>query len=269
MNVKNTPFDIPLLDYLEFQEANNYRDLDEKLKRNITGGVLEKLRHTIDQQMSLDLQFYARKGKGKSTLALKIIEEHFKMKYANEGYSPEDHFDLSIIHFTTESLERWFRENPDLYPYGIYMAELVDRLVSGEESCAEICNLLLDGWKLLGQDENIDRALLCRAFELKLAAAAGYKPHLHSCTSCGSEASQVFSPRQGGLLCSRCKGAEAMNIEPGTVAIASRLIEMPLNNAGMIRLTARQREELTLATTAFLAYHLDLGEIKSRRLLPE
>lgn len=165
----------------------------------------------------------------------------------------------SIEHFP------WFREDPDLYLYGLYMAELIDRLISGEESSTEICRLLLDAWRLLGEDT--DRALLCRAFELKLAAAAGYNPHLHSCANCGSENTEVFSPRQGGLLCCRCQGAEVMKVEPGTVAIARRLIEAPLAQAGMIYPSARQREDLDRLTAAFLAYHMDLGDIKSRQLL--
>lgn len=167
---------------------------------------------------------------------------------------------------TIESFHR-FREDPDLYPYGLYMAELIDHLVSGEESCLEICRLLLDGWKLLVED--IDRALLCRAFELKLAVAAGYSPHLHSCTNCGSKLTSAFSPRQGGLFCRRCQGAEAMKIDPGTVAVARRLIEAPLDQSGLLRPSASQREELSCMTAAFLAYHLDLGEIKSRRLLKD
>lgn len=167
----------------------------------------------------------------------------------------------SIEHFP------WFRNNPEKYHYGLYMAELIDRLVSGEESCTEICRLLLEGWRLLGLDA--DRALLCRAFELKLAAAAGYYPHLHSCANCGSQTTEVFSPRQGGLLCCRCQGAEVMKVDPGTVALARRLIEAPLSQTGLVHPSARQKEELARLTAAFLAYHLDLGEIKSRRLLSE
>jgi len=161
----------------------------------------------------------------------------------------------------------WFRENPDLYPYGLYLAELTDRLISGEESSAGFCQLLLDGWRLLGED--VDRFLLCRAFELKLAHIAGYSPHLHCCTSCGNERTVAFSPRQGGLLCSRCKGVDVISMAPGTVAIARRFIEAPLSQAGLIRPSVQQRQELALVTAAFLNYHLDLGEIKSRRLLTD
>ncbi len=161
----------------------------------------------------------------------------------------------------------WFRDDPDLYPYGIYLAELTDRLVSGEEPCADLCELLLEGWKLLGEDLN--RYLLCRSFELKLAHIAGYSPHLHSCTNCGRENTAVFSPRQGGMLCSGCRGADVIDMLPGTAAIARRLIETPLSQASKVRPTASQRKELSKVTAAILAYHLDLGDIKSRRLLIE
>lgn len=161
----------------------------------------------------------------------------------------------------------WFRDNPDLYTYGLYMAELTDRLVSGEEPCSEIFQLLLEVWRLLGK--NADRFLLCRSFELKLAHAAGYSPHLHSCTNCGTESTQAFSPRQGGLQCCNCQGADVIKVDPGTVAITRRLIEAPLSQATLVRLSVSQKKELALLTAAFLAYHLDLGEIKSRRMLVE
>ena len=161
----------------------------------------------------------------------------------------------------------WFRDEPDLYPYGLYMAELIDRLVSGQEQCVEICRLLLDGWRMLAKD--LDRALLCRAFELKLAVASGYEPHLYSCAGCGSKTTAVFSPRQGTLLCCHCRGTGVMEIDPGTVAVARRLLDAPLDKTGLIRASAFQKAELSRMTAAFLAYHLDLGELKSKRMLEE
>ena len=161
----------------------------------------------------------------------------------------------------------WFRDDPDLYPYGIYMAELVDKLVSEQEPGFDIFQLLLESWWLLGQSSNL--FLLCRAFELKLAHLLGYSPHFHCCTCCGSDQTAVFSPRQGGLLCTSCQGADVIKIEPGTVAIARRLIEAPLKQAGQLRPTESQKKGLASVTAAFLSYHLDLGEIKSRRLLSE
>ncbi|MDW7738893.1 MAG: DNA repair protein RecO [Bacillota bacterium] len=168
-----------------------------------------------------------------------------------------------------EAIERflWFRNDPDLYPYGLYLAELTDRLLSGEESCPDIFHLLFDAWTALGED--VDRDLICRAFELKLFYFSGYNPNLQCCQNCGVEKTSSFSPRQGGMLCSLCCGVDAISIEPGTLALAKRLIESSLSQVKLIRPSVRQQEELNRITTSFINYHLDLGEIKSRRLLQD
>jgi len=168
-----------------------------------------------------------------------------------------------------DSIEQftWFRDNPQLYPYGIYMGELVDRLVSGEEPCTSTFNLLLEGWRLLGSCD--DSYIICRSFELKLAHLAGYSPHFHSCSACGTAGASKFSPRQGGMLCTHCASADVISIDKGTIAIVERLISAPLSQAHLIRLSAGQKKTLSRLTSAFLAYHLDLGDIKSRTLLKE
>ncbi len=160
-----------------------------------------------------------------------------------------------------------FRDDPELYPYGLYLAELANRFVSGEEPCPEIFALLLEGWQLLGSD--LDRNLLCRAFELKLAAGGGYNPQLQFCTVCGADHTNLFSPRQGGLVCPVCKEVDALTLEAGTLALARRLITVPLSLVVNLRATAGQKKELAGLVNSFFACHLDLGELKTRRLLPE
>lgn len=166
-----------------------------------------------------------------------------------------------------ETLERfnWFREDPDRYQHGLYMAELTEYLFSGEEPTPEICQLLLDGWRMLGEVE--DLILLRCAFELKLAHYGGYSPCLDSCVLCSSTDAVAFSPMQGGLLCPSCRSADKLKIEPGTAVLAARLIEFSLSQVKTIRVSNRQKDELDRITTSFLAYHLDLGTVKSRRLL--
>ncbi len=166
-------------------------------------------------------------------------------------------------------LERflWFREDPELYPYGLYLAELTDRLVAGEEPSPELYRLLLEGWRLLGK--NCDRVLVLRAFELKFAHYLGYSPGLHYCAGCGSSDTGGFSPREGSLLCLECRPADYINLDSGTIALARRLLETPLQQVAMIRPSGRQKEELARMNNSFFAYHLDLGELKSKRLLKE
>ncbi|MEW5784660.1 MAG: DNA repair protein RecO [Bacillota bacterium] len=159
---------------------------------------------------------------------------------------------------------QFFREDPARYPYGLFLAELAGRVISGEEPCPPVCRLLLDGWRLLG--EEIDRQLLCRAFELKLLALAGYRPGLDSCLQCGSPTAAWFNPARGGLLCGECGGG-GVRLDPDTIALAGRLLEAPVRQLSLLRVRARQKEQLGEMTASFISYHLDIGEIRSLRLL--
>ncbi len=159
-----------------------------------------------------------------------------------------------------------FRENPEIYPYGLYLAELADRLISGEEPSQNACALLLEGWRLLG--ENVDPLLLCRAFELKFMDITGHCPVLGGCLHCGASCAELFSPKQGGLVCRACGNApDGFKIQPGTAALARRLLQAPLDQVKLLRPQAEQLNTLTRVTTAFLRYHLDVGESGSLRLL--
>ncbi len=161
----------------------------------------------------------------------------------------------------------WFRDDPDLYPYGLYLNELTDRLIFGEEPCPKLYQLLLIGWRLLG--ENGDRSLILRAFELKIVYNLGYSPGLDCCQECGSENLRGFSPKEGSLMCDRCRCNDLIPLESGTIALARRLLQGPLQQVGKIRASIRQKEELTRMNSTFISYHLELGELKSKRLLKE
>lgn len=156
----------------------------------------------------------------------------------------------------------FFRDNPDLYPYGLYLGELTGKLISGAERCPAVCEMLLTGWRLLG--ESLDNDLLCRAFELKMASITGHTPFLDGCLDCGAEKDLLFSPVQGGFICrSCCAGSGAFAVEKGTAALAERLLKSPLDQVRMLRAGPAQKEELARLTGAFLCYHLDTGELCS------
>lgn len=159
----------------------------------------------------------------------------------------------------------WFRHNPELYPYGLYFAELINCFVAGEEACCELYYLLLEGWELLGG--SVDCELLCRAFELKLAAGGGYCPELNCCTACGAKDDLFFSPKEGGLICSRCRKKGALKLLPGTIALARRLLFHPLAGVANIKAGPLLKKELLSLSTSFYAQHLNLPELKTRRLL--
>jgi len=161
------------------------------------------------------------------------------------------------------------RQDPYLYTYGLYLAELTDRLIPESGLCPEVCNLLLQGWELL--PEAADLLVLIRAFELKLLQAAGYSPHFGGCLHCGAPRAALFSVSQGGLLCPDCAGkqgvAKGFTLQPGTVALAKTLLKLSLKQVQVIRSRPRQEQELARIIETFLQYHLQIGEINSLRYL--
>ncbi len=164
-------------------------------------------------------------------------------------------------HFTA------FREDAALYPYGLFLTELTGCLVRSEEPSPGPCSLLLKGWRLLCETEPQGRMLFCRAFELKLMNLTGFCPYLKDCLLCGAPEALYFSSRQGGLLCSRCAGGGAVKLSAGTVALARRLLEAPLEKVKILRPLALQMRELGGMAEAFRRYHLDTGELRSLRLI--
>lgn len=164
-------------------------------------------------------------------------------------------------HFTA------FREDAALYPYGLFLTELTGRLVRSEEPAPEPCSLLLEGWRLLCDDTLPERMLLCRAFELKLMDLTGFCPYLKGCLLCDTPEALYFSPRQGGLLCRKCAGGDAVRLSAGTVALARRLLEASLEQVKMLRPLALQMRELAGIAAAFRRYHLDIGELRSLQLI--
>lgn len=148
-----------------------------------------------------------------------------------------------------------FREDANLYAYGLYLGDLVGRAVAGEEPFPPLCRLLLEGWRLLADTD--DRPLLCRAFELKLMDLTGHRPNLEGCLQCGSPEAARFSPALGGLACKQCAGG-GIEVRPDTARLAARLIEAPFSRLRLLRPLARQKEELAEMNGAFLSYHLDI-----------
>ncbi len=164
-------------------------------------------------------------------------------------------------HFTA------FREDAALYPYGLFLTELTGRLIRSEEPSPGPCSLLLKGWRLLGETAPRCRMLFCRAFELKLMELTGFCPYLKGCLLCGAVEAHYFSPRQGGLLCRSCTGGGAVKLNAGTVALARRLLEAPLDRVKILRPLALQMRELSSMAEAFRRYHLDPGELRSLKMI--
>ena len=100
---------------------------------------------------------------------------------------------------------RLLREDIRRATYGHYLAELVDHFVGEGEENYPLYVLLRDalGWVCTTRD----LTLTGRSFELRLLEHSGYRPELGHCIRCSGgigEGDCLFSPEDGGVLCSRC-----------------------------------------------------------------
>ncbi len=80
--------------------------------------------------------------------------------------------------------------------------------------------------------------VLWLATMLKVISLLGHRPSLLRCVRCGETTSQlVFSPESGGVLCDRCrKGRGGIALSLGAARSLDRLLEQPLERAGVVRL---------------------------------
>jgi DNA repair protein RecO (recombination protein O) len=189
-------------------------------------------------------------------------------------YLREDR-DLSIVS-QAEIERRW----PELHRDVVRMAyagaalELVDALVPEREPDAGIFDLIERALDLVARapEPALDGVLWW--FELSMAAALGYGPHLGRCVVCGREAAGagVFVPAQGGIVCESCAAGQGplsdaarhaagllSGLVPQEAGPGSRVSEpqepLPagLNASGEV--AAGARDEVTALLLAFLEEH--------------
>jgi DNA repair protein RecO (recombination protein O) len=175
--------------------------------------------------------------------------------------------------FTVSQLEvetsfRNIRENIRAYAYGMFFAELTDKLLQEGEPAPEIFHLLFNCWSSL--DENkADQELLARFFELKILSLLGYHPHLKGCLYCGSTAGPFFwSNSSGGIFCEKCRpGGAVFPFAKGTCSLADSLLGMAPEKVANVRASAIQKKELKDFNHHFLQYWVDVTSFQGLSFL--
>lgn len=128
-----------------------------------------------------------------------------------------------------------FRVDLDRFACGSYILELTDRMVMGREPGREVFLYVEAVLSML--DRLGAHASIIRAFELHILEAAGYRPELDRCRSCGCHTAAlplvVIVPARGGAFCPRCRPAtEAGHPLPGsTCARLADLQRLPITAA--------------------------------------
>ena len=124
---------------------------------------------------------------------------------------------LESLRGITHELER--------YAAASYVLDLTDRMVLGQESGAEVYDLVREALGLLAAGVPLDPLL--RAVELHLLRASGYAPAFDRCRRCGTppDTALFLAVERGGLLCRRCvpPNERVVPVALETAALLTRL----------------------------------------------
>jgi len=162
---------------------------------------------------------------------------------------------------------RRFTEDLDRYVAGSYVIDLVDRMVLGRESGAEVYGLVAETLTLLDRHGRSDTLL--HIYELHLLAASGWAPELTRCPGCGRDLNGVptvyLVADRGGFLCRPCvpAGEIVRPITGRTARTLGRLATTPLAaDVADTPVTGETRTVLDVLLAAAAS-----GPVRSRALL--
>ena len=99
------------------------------------------------------------------------------------------------------------KSSPLKFRAALYVSDLLDKLVKGEEKDDRIWHLLLETLSNL-QLTTCNLQLVLRYFEWNLLSYLGFKPELYFCVHCQEKIQKgkvFFSVKDGGVLCQGCK----------------------------------------------------------------
>lgn len=180
---------------------------------------------------------------------------------------------------SADLLKSFSKISEEIERYAIASAgmELLDRLVTGEQSHPQIFDLTL---KFLSNAETSDTKKLeplLWAYALKLSACLGYRPKIDKCVVCGKKFTSsffLFSLERGGIVCNRCAQKSEGLIED---ALYLRLSRESMNwlkkiqdhdFPGDLKISPKNLKEIRGFILNFLSYHTGRGgELKSLEFL--
>jgi len=194
------------------------------------------------------------------------------------GASLEPMSHVSLIYFGKEHQELYrlnqcdiiqsfqeIKENPDSYYTAVYFLELAGHFIAEAHPEPEIFRLLVQSLRAAGKADSL--GTLCRLFELRVMAHAGYAPRLRKCIACHQEPQSLwigFSYNQHGIVCEPCFDKEpvATRIKSGTVNYLKKFLSLDLNHVHRLKVPKEMEAEIESITHRLVLARLG-RELKS------
>jgi DNA repair protein RecO (recombination protein O) len=160
-----------------------------------------------------------------------------------------------VIHHFYRALETSLH----LQAYAMYFLEITDKLGDSESASEALYPFLLHALKLL--EAGTDPQVLKIMVDLKVLAAAGYRPVWERCVHCGRQDGPFLaSVRHGGLLCADCRrlDGQALVVPESGVKLLRLFQDVPLARLGQVRVREETKGLLSRLTRMFVDEYLDL-----------
>ena len=169
-------------------------------------------------------------------------------------------------------------EDVDKYLAASYVLELTEKLLTEELPQPAIFRLLQESFEALEQRSKKHETLVM-AYVVKVLDALGSMPILDECACCGKPAGRKhFSVREGGMICEDCAETfrktttnEALiyDVNFGIVDILKYFQKRPFEAFGAIALDEGIFKRLNVIMKSYLAYHFDIGNLKSESIFSQ
>lgn len=170
---------------------------------------------------------------------------------------------------SADLLKSFSKISEEIERYAIASAgmELLDRLVTGEQSHPQIFDLALT---FLANAETSDTKKLeplLWAYALKLSACLGYRPKIDKCVVCGKRFTSgffLFSLERGGMVCNRCAQQDALYLRLSRESLSWLKKIQDHDFPGEFKISPKSLKEIRGFILNFLSYHTGRGtELKS------
>ncbi|MDD2190625.1 MAG: DNA repair protein RecO [Eubacteriales bacterium] len=207
-------------------------------------------------------------GKSKSSLAMRPFTYG---RY--ELYKNRDNYHIN----GTDVIKSYYRigEDVEKYMYCAYALEFTEKLLQEEAPAPKIFRMLLDFFDIM-EKRSKKYFTLVLAYQIKVLQESGSMPQVNECVICGRyDEAVLFSIKDGGIICGNCriKYPEKYNdtliyeVDFGILNVLRYILDNTLNSFENLALDDRIQQHLRRIIKSHIAYHLDIGELKSESFL--
>jgi DNA repair protein RecO (recombination protein O) len=210
----------------------------------------------------------SEKGKSKSSLAMRPFTYG---RY--ELYKNRDSYHIN----GTEVIKSYYRigEDVEKFMYCSYVLEFTEKILQEEAPAPVIFDMILDFFNIMEKRSKKYSSLIL-AYQIKVLQEAGSMPQINQCVQCGEKGEPVlFSVKEGGILCKSCclnfhrneNDTLIYAVNFGIVSILRYILGNPLKSFENLALDDDIQKKLHTIIKSYIAYHMDIGDLKSESFL--